>query len=271
MLISGLSTVNRDISVLRALAIQRRTLHALLMREVITRFGRDNLGVLWLIVEPMTFTLGVATMWTAMNMNHGSSIPIVAFAVTGYSSVLLWRNCAGHCIGAINDNRPLLFHRNVKVIDALLTRSVLETAGATGSFAILATFFTWIGWMTPPVDTLQVIFGWFMLVWFAIALALVVGAGTAFSVLVERLWGPFSYLLFPLSGAAFMVDWLPPAFQKFVLFVPMVHGVEMLREGYFGNAVKTYYDAGYMAACCLALTLAGLYLVREAGKRVEEL
>ncbi len=258
-----------DGSILRSLTVQRRTLYALMMREVITRFGRDNLGALWLIAEPMIFTLGIVTLWSAAGLQHGSSIPITAFAVTGYSSVLLWRNCAGRTIGAIDANLPLLFHRNVKVIDVFLTRIVLEVAGATGSFAILAMFFTSIGWMEAPIDMLQVIFGWFMLAWFGTALALLVGAGTAYSHIVEKLWQPASYLLFPLSGAAFMVDWLPPTFQKIVLLLPMVHGVEILREGYFGNAVRTYYDVGYMAVVCLLLSLAALYLVRDAGQKVE--
>ena len=256
-------------SILRSLTVQRRSLHALMMREVITRFGRDNLGALWLVAEPMIFTLGIVTLWTAAGLQHGSSIPITAFAVTGYSSVLLWRNCATRTLGAIDANLPLLFHRNVKVIDVFMTRIVLEVAGATGSFAILAMFFTSIGWMEPPVDMLQVIFGWFMLTWFGTALALLVGAGTAYSHIVEKLWGPTSYLLFPLSGAAFMVDWLPPTFQKIVLLLPMVNGVEILREGYFGNAVRTHYDVGYMAVVCLLLSLAALYLVRDAGQKVE--
>jgi capsular polysaccharide transport system permease protein len=191
--------------------------------------------------------------------------------VTGYSSVLLWRNCAGRTIGAIGANLPLLFHRNVKVMDVLLTRIVLEVAGATGSFAILAMFFTSIGWMEAPTDMLGVIFGWFMLAWFGTALALLIGAATAYSHIVEKLWGPTSYLLFPLSGAAFMVDWLPPAFQKIVLLLPMVHGVEILREGYFGNAVRTHYDLGYMALVCLLLSFAALYFVRDAGEKVEAL
>jgi ABC-type polysaccharide/polyol phosphate export permease len=258
-----------DVSIVRSLAIQSRILHALMMREVITRFGRDNLGVLWLFVEPMLFTLGVSAIWTAAGMNHGSSIPIAAFALTGYSSVLLWRNCANRCVMAIDSNLPLLFHRNVKVIDVFLTRIVLEIAGATASFAILGIYFTSIEWMDVPVDLMQVIFGWFMLTWFGAAVALVIGAGTAYSEVVEKLWGPAAYLLFPLSGAAYMVEWLPPALQKFVLLLPMVHGVEILREGYFGNVVKTHYDLSYMSICCLVLTLVGLYLVRDAGQKVE--
>ena len=48
---------------------------------------------------------------------NATSIPIVAFAVTGYSSVLLWRNCANRSVSAIPPNKGLLFHRNVQVID----------------------------------------------------------------------------------------------------------------------------------------------------------
>ena len=256
-------------STLGSLGIQRRVVHALLMREIITRFGRKNLGVLWLVGEPMLFTLGIVTLWSAVGLHHGSPIPIVAFAVTGYSSVLLWRNCASRAGGAIAQNKQLLFHRNVRVIDVLVTRILIEIGGATGSFLLLSLLFIFVGWMPMPDDPLEVVFGWTMLAWFGTSLALLIGAGTAFSEVVERLWHPVSYLMFPISGAAFMVDWLPEGLQKIVLLLPMVHGVEMLREGYFGNAVRTHYDLGYMAISCLVLSLAAMYVVHEASRRVE--
>jgi capsular polysaccharide transport system permease protein len=258
-----------ELSLLKSLAIQRRVLHALMMREIITRFGRENLGVLWLIAEPMLFTVGVTTLWTAAGLHHGSPIPIVAFAVTGYSSVLMWRNSASRACSAVLQNRPLLYHINVQVIDVMVTRIALEIGGATGSFIVLSLFFVYVGWMPVPVDLLEVLFGWLMLAWFGTSLALLIGAGTAYSEIVERLWHPAAYLLFPLSGAAFMVDWLPSNMQRFVLLLPMVHGTEILREGYFGNVVKTNYDVGYMAGCCLVMSLVGLYLVHQAGRRQE--
>lgn len=256
-------------SLLHSFKIQRRVMHALLMREIITRFGRENLGVLWLVGEPMLFTLGIVTLWSAIGLHHGSPIPVVAFAVTGYSSVLLWRNCATRAGGAIAQNKQLLFHRNVRVIDVLVTRIVIEIGGATGSFIMLSLLFIFVGWMPMPDDLLEVLFGWSMLAWFGTSLALLIGAGTAFSDIVERLWHPVSYLMFPISGAAFMVDWLPTGMQKIVLLLPMVHGVEILREGYFGSAVHTHYDLAYLALCCLVLSLAGLYVVHEANRRVE--
>jgi capsular polysaccharide transport system permease protein len=259
-----------EMSFLQSLAIQCRVLHALMMRELITRYGRDNLGVLWLVGEPMIFTLGVTTLWSAAGLAHGGSgIPIVAFAVTGYSSVLMWRNATSQCSAGIEQNKPLLYHRSVLIIDVFLTRIALEIVGASCSFVILGFFFVFIGWMPAPDNLLMVLSGWLMLAWFGASLALLVGGGTAFSQLVHRLWHPTAYLLFPMSGAAFMVDWLPKPLQNVVLLLPMVHGIELLRHGYFGNVVRFHYDIGYMAACCLVLTLCGLYVVREASRRVE--
>jgi capsular polysaccharide transport system permease protein len=251
-------------------AVQLRVIRALFLRELITRFGRDNLGVLWLVGEPMLFTVCVATLWSLAGMAHmGNEIPIVAFAVTGYSSVLMWRNSASHCTHAINNNRPLLFYRNVQAIDVCIARIALEVVGASGSFLFLSIFFTYLGLMPAPNNMALVIGGWLMLAWFGAALALLVGAGCAYSDLVERLWQPISYILFPMSGAAFMVDWMPQKLQDLVLFLPMVHGVELLREGYFGNVVKTHYSMPYMASFCLVLTLWAVYLVRKAGHRIE--
>lgn len=269
MVTKTLVAVSAETALLRSFGIQLRVLRALLMREVITRFGRENFGVLWLMGEPMLFTIGVATLWSVAGLRHTSAIPIVAFAVTGYSSVLMWRNSATRCSSALLANKQLLFHRNVRALDVFFTRIVLEIAGATCSFIVLASLFMFIGWMPPPEDLLGVISGWLMLAWFGASLALAIGAGTAFTEVVERIWHPAAYILFPISGAAFMVDWLSPGFQKVVLLLPMVHGVEKLREGWFGTVVPTHYDLGYMAACCLVLSLVGLYLQWEAGRRVE--
>lgn len=255
-------------SLVRSWAIQRRVIFALLMREVLTRFGRHNIGFLWLFVEPMLFTLGVTALWTLSGANHGSSLPIVAFALTGYSSVLLWRNMPSRAIGAIAPNLALMYHRNVKVIDVFASRLLLEAAGATISFVVLSLFFIAIGWIKPPEDFLKVIAAWLMLTWFGTSLAVFLGACGERSEIIEKLWGPASYLLFPLSGAAFLVDSLPPVAQHFILLLPMVHGVEMLREGYFGSAVHARYDLGYMALSCAALTLLGLAQLRIISRTV---
>lgn len=238
------------------------------MREILTRYGRHNIGFLWLFGEPMIFTLGVAGFWYLAKFDEISSIPIVAFAITGYSSVLLWRGMPSRCISAIEPNLPLLYHRNVRLLDVFLARIGLEAVGTTISFAALVLIFWGFEVLDFPDNILKVCAAWVMLAWFGAGLGLFLGALSGTSELIEKLWHPASYLLFPLSGAAFLVDSLPPLAQDGVLLLPMVHGVEYLREGYFGSKISAHYDLGYMAAWNAVLTIAGLLRTRAIAEVV---
>lgn len=236
---------------------------------MLTRYGRHNIGFMWLFVEPMLFTLGITALWTATKAVHGSNLPIVSFAVTGYSSVLLWRNAAGRCANAIQPNLSLLYHRNVRVMDLFYSRLILEIIGGTTSLIIISLIFISVGWMQPPADILTMMGAWFLLAWFAFALGLIVGAVSERSEMFERLWHTITYLMFPLSGAVFMVDWLPRQAQELVLLLPMVHGVEMLRHGFFGDIVRTYESPAYFMLANFILLLLGLCLARDASRKVE--
>ncbi len=248
--------------------IQRRVIGALLMREILTRYGRHNIGFLWLFAEPMLFTIGVTTLWSLSNAHHISSIPIVAFAITGYSSVLLWRSMPSRCISAIEPNLALLHHRNVRLLDVFISRILLEMVGTSISFVTLVLFFWGIEWVHPPEDVLKVFAAWLMLSWFGASLAILLGALSGSSELVEKFWHPAAYILFPLSGAAFLVDGLPKAAQSLALLLPMVHGVEFLREGYFGSAITAHYDIAYMASWNATLTILGLVRLHAVSKQV---
>lgn len=251
-----------------SLGVQRRVLTALFLREALTRFGRHNIGFLWLFFEPMVFTLGVTALWTATKSVHSSNVPIVAFALTGYSSVLLWRNMPGRCIGSLRGNVSLMYHRNIRPLDIYVARVLLEFGGATISFSVLSLVFISIGWLEPPLDIPEVAAGWLIIAWFGSMLAIFLGALSHESELVDKIWHPASYLIFPLSGAAFMVDALPKAAQKVVLYIPMVHGVEIVREGYFGSRARAHYDLAYVLPFCLVLTFFALRQARLVSARV---
>ncbi len=255
-------------SLMTSLKVQRRVLAALLVRELLTRYGRHNIGFLWLFVEPMMFTVGVTVLWTATKSTHGSDLPIVAFALTGYSSVLLWRNMPGRCIGALEANLSLMYHRNIRALDIYIARIVIEFSGATISFFTLTLLFVVTGWVKAPEDFLTIVGGWMLIAWFGGALAITLGALSYEYELVDKLWHPASYLLFPLSGAAFLVSALPPFAREIILYIPMVHGVEMIREGFFGSKVEAIYDPGYVITCSLVLSVTALILVRWIEKRL---
>lgn len=250
--------------------IQRRVIHALVMREIITRYGRHNVGFVWLFAEPMMFTLGIMAMWSNGKFSHGgSTIPVAAFAITGYSAVLMWRNTATRCTKAVESNLALMYHRNVKVFDIFLSRVILEVLATSISFILLTAVFSYFGFVAAPYDMFFLVVGWLLLAWFSLALGLLVGCISEQSELFERVWHVVTYLLFPMSGAIFMADWLPPKFQSIVLWLPMVQGTEAIRHGFFGNLVQTHENLTYFFTINLVLTLIGLLLTQDVQRKVQ--
>jgi ABC-2 type transport system permease protein/capsular polysaccharide transport system permease protein len=244
--------------------INQRVVGALLLREMLTRYGRNNIGFLWLFVEPMLFTLIVTLIWSATRAIHGSSIPIVPFALTGYSSLLMWRNMPGRCIGALRANMPLLYHRQVTILDVYTARILLEFMATSTAFVGLGLLFYMLDWLTPPENVLQVLGGWLLLAWFGAGLALTVAGLAEKWPVVGNLWSPLSYILMPFSGVAFIADALPSKLREVAVYLPMLNALEFLREGWFGSLMKAHYDLGYVACINLALMFVGLSLVRQS-------
>ena len=259
----------KPVSLPRSLTIQCRVIGAILMREIITRYGRHNIGVLWLIVEPMLFVGGISTLWYVGNLHSFTNIPVFAFAITGYAATFLWRNATNRCSKAIEPNIGLLYHRNVKVIDIFASRTLLELIGGTASFFILTVTLAAVGLMQWPQNVILLLAGWLLQAWFAFALGCIVGVFSERSKFFERIWGVVNLLLFPVSGALFMVHWIPPSLQDIVLLLPMVHGVEMIRHGYFGQLAPTHENPMYFVVANMLLTLVGLALVRASERRVQ--
>lgn len=252
----------------RSLVIQIRVIGALIMREIITRYGRHNIGFMWIFVEPMMFTTGVITVWSLVH-SHATRLPLVPFVVTGYSTILLWRNTVGRCGDAIEPNRALLHHRNVRVLDLFIARLILEIAGASISLMTLSTLLAVTGLMPLPDDVLKMMVGWLLLAWFSMALGMVIGSLSAVWQPVERMWHVFSYLFLPLSGAFFLVDWLPARVQVLALLLPTVDCTELLREGFFGASIHAHYDLFYVIVVNVALSFAALLAVSLVSVTVE--
>ena len=252
-----------------SLVIQKRVIGALLMREIITRYGRNNIGFLWLFVEPLMMTLLIVMMWKFLRADQLSSLNIVAFMLTGYPMAMMWRNASNRAIGAISANASLLYHRNVRVLDTIFSRVLLEVAGATiAQIAIMALLLA-VRWIEWPADIFYMLMAWILMALFALGLGLVICSIAFKFEAFGKLWGTLSFIMLPLSGAFFFVSSLPQQVQQYALWIPMVHGTEMFRQGYFGSSVLTLENPWFLLLCDLVLLFVGLALVAKFSKGVE--
>jgi capsular polysaccharide transport system permease protein len=67
----------------RGLKVQARVLNALMIRELMMRYGRGNIGFLWLIVEPMLLCAGVVGLRWMIQGHQEHGVPLVALLLSG--------------------------------------------------------------------------------------------------------------------------------------------------------------------------------------------
>lgn len=248
---------------------QSRILGALLMREMNTRFGREGIGFLWLIAEPMAFCLGVMILWTLTKPPYEHGVRIAPFVMTGYMSLILLRHQIALSSAALQANIGLLHHRQIAPLHIYLSRNLLEVAGATVAFIVVYIVLLALGQVSLPHDPLLLYSGWLLLAWIGMGFALILaGLGMRYEVM-ERLVPLIGYLLIPISGAFFMVSWLPPHVQSLYLYVPFPHPIEMIRAATFGEFVETHYNALYALALGTIFNIIGMLLVASSRDRID--
>jgi capsular polysaccharide transport system permease protein len=248
--------------------VQLRIISALMVREAMTRFGHENLGFFWIMGEPLVLTVGVMILWSVTGVGHGHGIPVLAFALTGYTLLTLWRHIVFRSVHAMRANIGMLFHRNVRFLDILVARAILETLGGLAAFFIAYLPLNLLGYIDDIYDPLTFISAWFLMAWWAFAFGLVLAGLSEISEAIEKFIGPIMYLSLPATGSFYMVSWLPPSAQKLAEYSPLVTVFEMFRSGLFGPKLETHWDAGYIVLCCLIVTAFGLPIVKKAQEHV---
>lgn len=251
-----------------ALRTQANVIGALILRELHTRYGRENVGYLWMILEPMTLAVGVALIHAAAPQHGVSDIQAVPFSTLGYCIFIMFRGIFNRAEGTIEANMPLLYHRMVTVFDFLFARALLEAAGTTATFFVLLFFGVSFGLCDWPYRPLHLLAGLAFMAWFSFAMSTLVCSATHENRLLGRLVHPISYLLMPVSGAFYMLIWIPEPYRSWLLWFPMPHIFELARYGQFRAATDRFYDINYLAGSCLVLTTLGLISLRIVRRHV---
>lgn len=255
-------------STLRLFLLQGRVIWALVLREIHTRYGRENLGYLWIIGEPILFTAGVTIVWSLIRPAHEHGVPVTAFVITGYTPLTMWRHCTGRAVKAFESNGSLLFHRQVSPLDIILSRVFLEVMGSILAGLIVAIAAIALGFMDLPKDLGLIYMGFAYHIAFCLGSALLFAAASERSDIVEKVTSIFSYLMIPASGAFSMVSWIPDKYQWILLLSPSVHGLEMIRAGQFGPGVHAIWDLSYVTAVDALMILLGLSLVLRSRRYI---
>jgi capsular polysaccharide transport system permease protein len=248
--------------------IQRRVISALMIRELVTRFGRENIGFLWMMVEPLLFAGLVGIMWRYMKGPEEHGVSVVAFVASGYIPLTLFRHAISRCMRVFTVNGSLLYHRQIKVLDFIFVRFLIEVIGSMMAFVFIGTLLYVLGEFPMPADVGALVAGWFLYCLFTFSLCLVLAPLSELSEVWEKLLPVTTYIMIPFSGTFSMVSWLTPEVQRIMLYSPFVSPMELIRAGIFGDRVHAIWELTVPVSASIILTLVGLTLCRRIRRQL---
>ncbi|MDN5941117.1 MAG: ABC transporter permease [Nitrospira sp.] len=236
---------------------------ALFLREAVSRLSTGRAAWLWILLEPVVHLVFLSVLFETVRQILLPGIDGALFITTGVLGFLIAQNTAMRCKDAISANAALFTYRQVLPIDTVLVRAALEAALVIISVLVLLTGLGLLGYNVMPYDVLQV--------FLAVGTLWLVGVGmglilSVISELIPEL-GKLSAMVFRplyfLSAVMYPAAVVPAAYQDVFLLNPLVHGIELIRGGYFSpyqyhtiSGVSAAYITGFaMVTICLGLAL----------------
>ena len=251
------------------LRLQGRVIWALMLRETVTRFGREGLGMLWMIGEPALFVVGVMIIFSLIDTGYPYGISPAEWLAVSYPTLLFWRNGTGRVTGAIEQNRSLLHHQPIRPMDIIYARILLEFASAMVVFLFLFPIFIAVGICHLPSNLLIMAVGYLLIIWFSFGFVLIMAGLAELSETIEKTSHIILYLMLPFSGVFFPTFLVPEPYRSYLLYFPLIDAVDYFHHGYFGPSVPSYYHLGYTVLVLLGMTLFGLAISGVAIRRVK--
>ena len=246
---------------------------ALFFRELKTRFGPWRLGLTWAFLEPISFVLVLSAIRSLVSSGslfggENNSIPYPVFFLLGFVPYQLFFKLLVQSAQSINANQGLFNYRQVRPIDAIIARALLEVLVIGCVILLFMAGFWWFGFELRIDSPLQFITVFLLLALFSVGIGMVVCVGQLRFPELEKIIPIITRPLFFISGVFFSLNDIPDKYHYLLTWNPLLHAIELIRngcyKGYNSDGVSIYV----LALTALVAIFFGLALYRLDWKRM---
>ncbi len=242
--------------------------HALFLREIQTRFGTKKLGYFWAIFDAMFMVLIFAGLKSAISKNSMPGVDYPVFLATSFLAFFLWKNIVSKSMGAFSSNAALFAYKQVKPIDTLITRFIIEVLVSSLATLVFIFIGLYIG-LYLSIENFSMVMlavAWISLFGFSIGLfsAVMSEFYENYAKIINVVMTPLMYI----SAIMYTVDSLPPVLREIIWYNPLTHFMEMIHGNYFRVLSTQYVSYTYMFFWTFIPLFLGLYFYTRAEKKI---
>jgi len=249
-----------------SLTIFSSVMFALILREIQTRFGSKKFGYFWALFDSLILVVGLSIVKGIGANTMG--IEVVVFVAISFLAFFLFKNIVIQSMNAFSANKALFNYKQVKPIDTIFSRIIIEIFLSLFASAILVCIGLYLEFNLKVENINMVLFAVLWLIIFAAGIGIFTAVISSFYEWFTKLITFTMMPLLMLSALFYPVSSLPQKYQDYILYNPLVHFMEMIHGYYFNTLDTRYVDYVYMTYWTLIPLSAGLYLYVKSERQI---
>ena len=242
---------------------------ALFLRESLSRLFSARAAWFWLLAEPVFHVTYLMVLFGVIRVHSVGGVDTALWIMFGLLSFFMFRRTGTQMMHAIRANRALFAYRQIKPVDSVLVRGVLEGFLMIIVIGLMLAGTALLGYSVMPADPLAVLSAFFSLWLVGMGFGLVVSAIAELVPELERIIKLIMMPMYFISGVIFPIAAVPQPYRDWLLLNPVAHGLEAVRLGF-----ASYYHAvpelsvDYLYRFALVSLFLGLALHRRFALRL---
>ncbi|RWX78848.1 capsular biosynthesis protein [Neorhizobium lilium] len=245
-----------------ALRRQVNVMHAVILRDIRSRFFNHGLGFLMVPLFPVAHATLLLGIYTVMNRQAIFGDDLILFFATGLIPVLTFNYISRFMSVSVSANKSMLAFPAVHLLDIILARSALEFIGIVISIVFMTILLISVGTNPVPQDPADAALALLAVAFLAIGVGVVVSVISAIFPFFAMIYSLFTAIIYLTSGGPIYLQSFPDQVVYYCSFNPAFHAVEWMRTAYYVGYSDQYLDKTYLLSWGLGSLSLGLLMER---------
>lgn len=209
---------------------------AMYLREMIARTMADRMAWFWMVFEPIaTIAVMIFIRAYVRGGQHVKGADFIPWMIVGLMGFYLFRETMMRPMGAVESNKGLFTYRQILPVDPVLVRCFVEGMIRSSVFLIFILIGSLLKINMIPDHAFGVMMDWLSLWMLGVGLGVLLSVTSGLVPEIGRIVKIITLPLLLISGIIFPVTYIPVQYQQYLLFNPIIHGVESMRLSFFDN------------------------------------
>ncbi|MEI3855880.1 MULTISPECIES: ABC transporter permease [unclassified Ensifer] len=237
-------------------------MHAVVLRDIRSRFFNHGLGFLIVPLFPVTHIVVLLIVYSVMGRDTAFGDDLRLFFATGLMPALTFTYLSRFMSISIVANKSMMAFPVVRLLDIVLARAFLEFMGIIIALGIMFTFLVSLGSDPLPTQPSEALLAYVVTVVLALGFGIVASVISAIVPMFSMIYALSMVGFYLSSGAPIYLQAFPEELVYVCSWNPLFHSVEWIRSAYYLGYPGQFLDKTYLCAWALGSVAIGLLLER---------